>query len=107
VGPLGMTTKDYFNGMLPAWAKSWVIGRPFDSGSGVQPHENFFCVRHVHSHLHCAGLVVDKKESCHYQWLLLPRIDAARLCTVQFPSARFLAKPFGRHFSFFGRKPAL
>jgi len=103
-----MTTKNYFNGMLPAWAKSWVTGQPFDSGSGVQPHENFFCFWHVHSYLHYAGLVVDKTESCHYHWLLPPRIDPARLCTVQFSSdfARFLAKPFGRHF-FFGRKRAL
>jgi SAM-dependent methyltransferase len=104
-----ITTENYLNGMLLAWAKSLVTGQPFNSGSGVQPHENFFFFWHILAYLHSAGLVVDKTESCHYQWLLLPRVDPAKLCTKQFSAgwARFLAKPFGRHFSFFGRKPDL
>jgi hypothetical protein len=108
-GHFCITTENYFNGMLLGWAKSWITGQPFNSGSGVQPHENFFFFWHIVAYLHSAGLVVDKTESCHYQWLLLPRIDPAKLCTKQFSAgwARFLAKPFGRHFSFYGRKPDL
>jgi ubiquinone/menaquinone biosynthesis C-methylase UbiE len=103
-----ITTESYLNGMLLAWLRSWFSGEPFNSGSGVQPHENFFFFWHVLSYLRSAGLVVDRTESCHYQWLLLPRVDPAKLCTKQFSTtwARFFAKPFGRHFSFFGQKPA-
>ena len=106
-GRFCVTTENYLNGMLTAWGYSWVTGQPFNSGSGVQPHENFFFFWHVLGYLRSAGLIVDRTESCSYQWLLLPRIDPAKLCTEQFSSrwARRLAKPFGRHFSFFGRKP--
>jgi ubiquinone/menaquinone biosynthesis C-methylase UbiE len=106
-GHFCITTENYLNGMLLAWTRSWVTGKPFNSGSGVQPHENFFFFWHILALLHSVGLSVEKTESSHYQWLLLPRIDPAKLCTQQFSAnwARFLAKPFGRHFSFFGRKP--
>jgi len=107
-GQFCLTTENYLNGMLIAWLHSWVTGRPFDSGSGVQPHENFFVFWRVRRYLEAAGLVVDATESCHLQWLLLPRVDPGRLCTEHFSStwARRLAKPFGRHYSFFGHKPA-
>jgi len=36
-----LTTPNYFNGMILAWLQSWVLGKPFDSGSNVQPRENF------------------------------------------------------------------
>ncbi len=106
-GHFCITTENYLNGMLLAWIKSWITGKPFNSGSGVQPQENFFFFWHVLALLHSAGLIVEKTESSDYQWLLLPRVEPARLCTPQFSAgwARFLAKPFGRHFSFFGRKP--
>jgi SAM-dependent methyltransferase len=108
-GHFCITTENYLNGMLLAWAKSWITGEPFNSGSGVQPRENLFFFWHIIGYLNSSGLVIDKVESCHYQWLLLPRVDPAKLCTKQFSSAwlRSLAKPFGRHFSFFGRKPNL
>ena len=75
-------------------------------GSGVQPIENFFFHFRVHKYLSHAGLIVEKTASSHYQWLLLPRIDPARLCVEEIRS-KWLApivKPFGRHFSFFGCK---
>jgi ubiquinone/menaquinone biosynthesis C-methylase UbiE len=106
-GRFCVTTENYLNGMLIAWLKCWITNEPFNSGSGVQPHENFFFFWYVLAYLRNAGLLVDGTESCHYQWLLLPRVDPAKLCTKQFslPILRNLAKPFGRHFSFFGRKP--
>jgi SAM-dependent methyltransferase len=108
-GHFCITTENYLNGMLLGWIQSWLTGRRFNSGSGVQPHENFFFFWHILAYLRFAGLVVNRTESCHFQWLLLPRIDPAKLCAKQFSAgwARFLAKPFGRHFSYFGRKPSL
>jgi SAM-dependent methyltransferase len=105
-GSFCVTTENYLNGMLIAWAKCWLTNEPFDSGSGVQPHENFFFFWHVLAYLRSAGLRVDETESCHYQWILLPRVDPGKLCTKQFSTSilRNLAKPFGRHFSFFGKK---
>jgi 2-polyprenyl-3-methyl-5-hydroxy-6-metoxy-1,4-benzoquinol methylase len=106
-GGFCVTTENYLNGMLIAWIKCWLTGERFNSGSGIQPYENFFFFWHVLNYLRDAGLRVDETESCHYQWLLLPRIDPARLCTEQFSTMilRNLAKPFGRHFSYFGGKP--
>lgn len=101
-----LTTENYLNGMLLGWLMSWLRREPFNSGSGVQPRENFFLFWMVLSHLQSAGLSVTRMESCHHQWLLLPRVDPAKLCTKMFTNtvARWLAFPFGRHVSFFGRK---
>ena len=105
-GRFCLTTENYFNGMLLAWAHSWITSAPFNSGSGVQPHENFFFFWHVRKYLESARLTVELTDSCHFQWLLLPGVDPARLRTNYFSSswARYLTKPFGRHFSFFGHK---
>jgi ubiquinone/menaquinone biosynthesis C-methylase UbiE len=106
-GRFCLTTENYLNGMLLAWVRCWITKQPFNSGSGVQPRENFFLFFQVQKYLSDAGLAVSRTRSSHYQWLLLPRIDPARLCTREFKSgwARLLAKPFGRHFSFLGHKP--
>src|SRR6185503_8546543 len=41
-GGFVITTENYFNGMILGWLNAWLRRQPFDSGSGVQPHENFF-----------------------------------------------------------------
>jgi ubiquinone/menaquinone biosynthesis C-methylase UbiE len=106
-GRFCLTTENYLNAMLLAWIQACITGRPFNSGSGVQPLEQFFIFPQVKGYLKRAGFVVERTESSHYQWLLLPRVNPAHLCTRQFKTnwARVLAKPFGRHFSFFGYKP--
>lgn len=106
-GRFCLTTPSQLNGMLLAWLKSWVTRTPYNSGAGVQPRENFYFFWTVGRYLRNAGLIVERMESSNYQWLLLPRVAPARLCTTQFSSewARRLAFPFGLHFSFFGRKP--
>ncbi len=105
-GRFCLTTENYCNGMLIAWMQSWITRKPFGSGSGVQPRENFFLFPIVKRYLTAAGLKVDETESCHYQWLLLPRVSPDKLCTKHFnkPWQRALFKPFGRHFSFFGHR---
>ena len=105
-GSFALTTENYLNGMLLGWAMSIVRRVPFNSGSGVQPRENFFLFWMGAGYLKKAGLTIEKTESCHHQWLLLPKVAPAKLCTERFESewARALARPFGRHYSYFGRK---
>lgn len=107
-GRLALTTPSQLNGMLIGWAYAWLTGCAYNSGAGVQPHENFYFFWTVRRYLSRAGLVVDRMESSTYQWLLLPRVNPAKLCTRQFKSgwAKSLAFPFGLHFSFFCRKLA-
>lgn len=102
-----ITTENYFNGMLLLWLKSWMRKTPFDSGSGTQPHENFFLFFGVASRIRNSGLKISHTESNHFQWILLPGINPAKLCTQDFklPFLKSLFKPFGRHFTFCGYKP--
>lgn len=106
-GRFCLTTPSYLNGMLLAWMQSWACKKPFNSGAGVQPRENFYFYWNVRRYLRDAGLKIDRMESCNHQWLLLPRVAPARLCTMRFENAlaRKLARPFGLHFAYFGRKP--
>ena len=102
-----LTTENYFNGMILAWLQAWILGKPFNSGSGVQPRENCFVFWRVKKILSTSGLRVERMESNHYQWLLFPRVDPGKLCTTDFDSS-FLKKvfrPFGRHFTFCGSRP--
>jgi 2-polyprenyl-3-methyl-5-hydroxy-6-metoxy-1,4-benzoquinol methylase len=105
-GDFLLTTENYFNGMLLAWIQSWLTGKQFDSGSGVQAHENFFLYWRVRRLLERRGLRVIHMESNHFQWLLLPHVAPARLCTRKFerPVWNYLFRPFGRHFTYAGRK---
>jgi ubiquinone/menaquinone biosynthesis C-methylase UbiE len=102
-----LTTENYCNGMLLAWINSWLRGAPFNSGSGIQPHENLFFFWKVKRLLKQSGLVVNHMESNHFQWLLLPRVDPAKLCTLEVrnPLLKRLCRPFGRHFTFCGVRP--
>jgi hypothetical protein len=47
-------------------------------------------------------------ESNHYQWLLLPRTNPMKLVTFDFRSRllKRVFRPFGRHFTFRGVRPA-
>lgn len=101
-----LTTENYLNGMLLSWFVCWLRNEPFNSGAGVQPHENFFLFWRVKRLLKRAGLRVDHMESNHFQWLLLPRVAPVKLCTEDFRCTFFkrLFRPFGRHFTFVGRK---
>jgi ubiquinone/menaquinone biosynthesis C-methylase UbiE len=104
-----LTTENYCNGMVLAWIKSWFTGEPFNSGAGIQPHENFFVFWKVKRLLERSGLVVDHMESNHFQWLLLPRVSPPRLCTKDFKHTflKQVFRPFGRHFTFSGIRPPM
>jgi 2-polyprenyl-3-methyl-5-hydroxy-6-metoxy-1,4-benzoquinol methylase len=106
-GKFILTTENYFNGIMLMWLKTWIQKVPFDSGSGVQPHENFFLFFNVSSMIRKSGLKLSHTESNHFQWLMLPGINPAKLCTQDFksPFLKRFFKPFGRHFTFSGSKP--
>jgi ubiquinone/menaquinone biosynthesis C-methylase UbiE len=106
-GTFVITTENYFNGMILMWLKTWIGGSKFDSGSGVQPHENFFLFWRVKKLLENAGLKVQHTESSHFQWLMLPRTAPSKLATKDFvnPFFKRLFRPFGRHFTFSGVRP--
>lgn len=103
-GRFYITTENYFNGMILMWAKSLVTGVPIATGTGTQPHENFFLYWRVKRMLEAAGLVVQHMESDYFQWLMLPRVSPSTLATVDFRNRhlkRFF-RPIGRHFLFAG-----
>jgi len=109
--PLGsfyLTTENYLNGMILMWAKSLLTGIPIDTGSGTQPHENFFLFWRVRRMLVKSGLSVTHMESDHFQWLMLPHVNPSKLCTPDFTSSFFkrMFRPFGRHFTFVGQREA-
>lgn len=69
--------------------------------------KHFFLFFQVHTILRRAGFALQRTKSNHYQWLLLPQVDPAKLCTknVDSPFLRRLLLPFGRHFTYVGIKP--
>jgi SAM-dependent methyltransferase len=102
-----ITTENYFNGMILAWIKAWLTGKPFNSGSDVQPRENFFVFWRVRRIIERSGLTVTHMESNHFVWLLLPRFAPNTFFTedVAHPFMKRLWRPFGRHFTYQGIRP--
>jgi ubiquinone/menaquinone biosynthesis C-methylase UbiE len=101
-----LTTENYFNAMVLSWIVAWWRKKEYDSGSGVQPYENFFVWWRVKKILERGGLRVEHMESNHFQWLLLPRVAPVRLCTQDFESSfwKRVFRPFGRHFTYQGSR---
>ena len=105
-GSFVITTENYFNGTILAWIKSWLSKQPFNSGSGVQPRENFFLFWRVRQIIKKAGLKVTHTESNHFTWLLLPGFAPDRFFIKDFsnPTLKRVFRPFGRHFTYCGIK---
>jgi ubiquinone/menaquinone biosynthesis C-methylase UbiE len=103
-GSFYVTTENYLNGMALMWAKAWITGVPIDTGSGTQPHENFFLFWRVRRMLERNGLGVTHMESDNFQWLMLPKVSPDKLSTQDFrnPRLKRLFRAFGRHFLFAG-----
>jgi ubiquinone/menaquinone biosynthesis C-methylase UbiE len=104
-----LTTENYFNGLIISWLQTWIFKKPFNSGSGIQPHENFMIFYKTRAFFKYAGFKNIVTYSNHYQWLLLPGIAPSRLCTKEFNSIflKRMFKPFGRHFTYTGIKSPL
>jgi SAM-dependent methyltransferase len=101
-----VTTENYFNGMILAWINSWLRREPFNSGSGVQPRENFFVFWKVRRIIEASGLKITHMESNHFVWLLLPRFAPDTFFMEDFtnPLLKRFLRPFGRHFTYQGTK---
>lgn len=105
-GTFIVTTENYLNAYLLVWLKCWIKKQPFESGCGVQPHENFFIFPMILRMIRRAGLLIRHTQSNYYQWLVFPRVSPTSLCTRDVKSRilKKLFKPFGRHYTFVGVK---
>lgn len=105
-GQFIVTTENYLNAYLIVWLKCWILKKPFESGCGIQPHENFFIFPMLLQMFRKNNLTITGTQSNHYQWFLFPRISPHRLCTTNIKSdfLKWLFKPFGRHFTYCGKK---
>lgn len=105
-GQFIVTTENYLNGMILSWLQTWVFKTPFDSGSGAQPNENFMICFATYLKFRKAKFKKIKTTSNHFQWILLPKVNPLKLCTVEFKYKWMnnFFKPFGRHFTYYGNK---
>jgi len=98
-GRLLLTTPSQLNAQLLGWAHAWWNREPYNSGSGVQPHENLFFTWQIHRWLRQSGFRITGRDARIFQYLLLPRVNPARLRIDNMPS-NWMAKifrPFGLH----------
>jgi len=104
-GQFVITTENYFNAYALVWLKCWMLNRPFESGCGVQPHENFFIFPQLLLWFRKTGLRITHTRSNHIQWLVWPGVAPAKLCTrsVRSPFLQWILKPFGRHYTYMGK----
>ena len=101
-GRLVLTTENYSNAMILAWLMSWWRGEPFNSGTHVQPIEQFFLFWRVRAMMRRAGFAVTQMLGAHHVFLLLPRLHPHTFVRERFRS-RFLAavfRPLARHVTF-------
>jgi ubiquinone/menaquinone biosynthesis C-methylase UbiE len=103
-GKFIVTTENYLNAYLLVWLKCWLTNKPFESGCGVQPNENFFLYPIVKKMFRSAGLRLTHTQTNYLQWMVLPGVNPGRLCIkeIQFPPLKYLLKPFGRHATYMG-----
>ena len=102
-GSLVLTTENYSNAMIVYWIMAWVQRRPFDSGAGVQPYENFFLFWNVKRMMRASGLEVVRMLGTHHVFLAVPGCHPHRFVREQFKSPFWarLFQPFARHMAYF------
>lgn len=105
-GLVVLTTENYFNAYL--YYRTYLNLRkiPFDSGSGVQPIENFFLFWQVSNMFKKAGFKTVKTQSQEYVMLLVPGCSPATF-TINEVKGGFLKglmKPFGRRMTYIATK---
>lgn len=106
-GMVVLTTENYFNAYAYHRVYLQMRGRPFDSGSGVQPLENFFFFWQVSGMFRKAGFRNTKTVSGEYVMLLLPGTDPKTFTIdeVRSPLMKKIMKPFGRRMTYYATKP--
>ncbi|MCA9079624.1 MAG: class I SAM-dependent methyltransferase [Planctomycetaceae bacterium] len=98
-GRLLLTTPSQLNAQMLGWLKAWLSRKPYNSGSGVQPHENFFFTWTILAQLKRAGFKITSRDARIFPLLLLPKVDPSRLRidTIHNATFRYLMLPFGLH----------
>ena len=106
-GQLVLTTENYSNAMVLAWVVAWWRREPFNSGTEVQPIEQFFLFWRVRRMMWKAGLRVRRMIGAHHVFLLLPRFHPHTFVRERFqwPFFAGLFRPWARHVSFLAEKP--
>ena len=105
-GKIILTTENYLNAMSYVLLYYKLIRRPFDSGSGVQPIENYSLFWKTKKMFLEAGFKKVNFKGSHFVFLLLPGCDPCTFVRVRFKSQllNFILKPFPRHLVFQGTK---
>jgi ubiquinone/menaquinone biosynthesis C-methylase UbiE len=105
-GKVVLTTENYFNAYAYYRVYLKLIGKPFDSGSGVQPLENFFFFWQVCGMFKKAGFQNLKTNSSEYVMMLLPGTDPATFTINEVKSRlmKNIMKPFGRRMTYIAVK---
>ena len=101
-GRLVLTTENYSNGMLIYWLLSWVQGKPFNSGSDVQPIDHFFLYWRVIRMMRKAGFTLARVLGAHFVFLVVPGTHPHTFVRERIRSAWLarILRPFARHMSF-------
>ena len=101
-----LTTENYSNAYAYYIPYLKLIGKPYNSGSSVQPIEHFFVYWRVKKKFLKAGFSSVKSFSKQYVMLLLPATSPLRFTIqdVKNKLARQLLKPFGRRFTYVATK---
>ncbi|HEY3855117.1 MAG TPA: class I SAM-dependent methyltransferase [Verrucomicrobiae bacterium] len=101
-GTLILTTENYSNAMVIYWAMAWLRRKPFDSGSGVQPIENFFVFWKVRKMMRRAGFDVRQMLGAHHVFLAVPGCHPHLFVKERFRTCTYAAifRIFARHVSF-------
>jgi ubiquinone biosynthesis O-methyltransferase len=106
-GSVILSTENYSNGMTLLWMQTWLTGKPFNSGAGVQPIEHYFLFWQVKKMFEKAGFKVRQMVGSHHVFLVLPRFHPRAFVKEKFASpfwATFF-KPLARHVTFLAEKP--
>lgn len=98
-GRLLLTTPSNLNAQLIAWFVAWLCHKPYNSGSGVQPHENLFFTWTIQRLLKQHGWRTVFRDARIFRWLLLPRVNPnlLRIERIELPLLKTLCRPFGLH----------
>ena len=99
-GQAVITTENYSNGMIIPWIQSWVTKRPFNSGSIVQPIENFFVYWRVKKMMRKSGFKVEKLTGTHFVFLILPKNRNWIKENIRNKKLRSILKSMARHMSY-------
>lgn len=95
-----VTTENYSNGMYLLWLKSWITRKPFNSGSEIQPIENFFLYWKVKRMMEKSGFEVKKITGWHYVFFILPGNINWIKESIKNSALKRILKPFARHMTF-------